>query len=573
MVEVTFKNSDLTVEVEVGTKLVKCIRKAGLVIETPCNSLGTCGKCQVRAKGELSVPTPEEEKFIIGKEDVRLACFAGANGPVEIELLESQNDLKSIDSQYFKEIEVNSGIKKISLPKVDQDRAEPYLEMLDYQLGSLELYIKLGMLERDKISDLIGIVYNNELIDLNPDNILGLALDIGTTGLTLYLVDLETGDVLNQISALNPQTEFGGDVLSRISYCIKNETGATDSKDIILTKINQIVDELICDKYNKNNIYRLVVAGNTTMLHLFMGINPASMAKTPYRPIFLEEVNLKAKELGLEMNPNAIVSLLPSASGYIGADILAGVVAIEFDKQNEATIFIDIGTNGEIVAISEGKMAATSTAAGPALEGMNITCGCRAEAGAIESFSIDQDFNIFYNTIANEPVKGICGSGLIDIAASLVNRDIISKTGRFNKKLAPKLAKRLRGNKFYIIENVYISQKDIREIQLAKGAIATGVKMLLKEIGISITEVKKIIIAGAFGYHINPESLKKIGIIPQGFKGKVTFVGNSAAEGARQALLNNKKLKKMVRISENIIVLELSKKAEFQNYFIKELNF
>ncbi|TDO90118.1 uncharacterized 2Fe-2S/4Fe-4S cluster protein (DUF4445 family) [Halanaerobium saccharolyticum] len=573
MLDVTFKNNDLTVEVEAGTKLAECIRKAGLSIETPCNGMGKCGKCQVKVIGEVSNPSFEEEKFIIGKEGVRLACLARATGPVEIELLASQNKLQSIDKQYFIDTEVNSEVKKVSLPIIDQDSGRPYLEELNYQLASIELYTKLGKLERDKISDLTGILYNDEIIDLNQGDILGLALDIGTTGLTVYLVDLETGVILNKISDLNPQTEFGGDVLSRISYCINQETGAADLKDMTLTKINQIIDELVTDEYNKDNIYRLIVAGNTTMLHLFLGVNPASIARSPYRPIFLEKLDFKAKELGIKINKNAEVSLLPSVSGYVGADIIAGVVATEFDSRKTPTIFIDIGTNGEIVVISDDKMAATSTAAGPALEGMNIACGCRAEVGAIEAFSIDDNFNISYKTIANKKAKGICGSGLIDITANLVNRKIILKNGRFNKNLNKKLKARLRDKKFYITEDIYISQKDIRQIQLAKGAIATGVKMLLEEIGISIVNVKEVIIAGSFGYHINPESIKEVGFIPEGFSGEITFVGNSSAQGARQALVNTNVLDKMVELRKKIMVLELSRKEDFQDYFIKELNF
>jgi uncharacterized 2Fe-2S/4Fe-4S cluster protein (DUF4445 family) len=218
-------------------------------------------------------------------------------------------------------------------------------------------------------------------------------------------------------------------------------------------------------------------------------------------------------------------------------------------------------------------MAASSTAAGPALEGMNISCGLRAEAGAIDSFNIDEEYNIAFTTIGDKEAKGICGSGLIDIAASLINRNIILKSGRFNKNLPEKLAFRLVDKKFYITEEIYISQNDIRQIQLAKAAIASGIIMLLKELNINIESIEEAVIAGAFGYHLNSESIKTIGLIPQGFKGEINFVGNSSVEGARLALINKQKLREMSKIKENIKVVELSVKQEFQDYFVKEISF
>jgi uncharacterized 2Fe-2S/4Fe-4S cluster protein (DUF4445 family) len=218
-------------------------------------------------------------------------------------------------------------------------------------------------------------------------------------------------------------------------------------------------------------------------------------------------------------------------------------------------------------------MAATSTAAGPALEGMNISCGSRAEEGAIDSFTMDEEYNISFTTIGNSPAKGICGSALIDIAAQLVEKEIVLKSGRFNNNLNPKISNRLREKKFYITEDIYISQKDIRQIQLAKGAIAAGISMLLKEVNIALEMVEEVVIAGAFGYHINPDSIKTIGLIPKGFKGKITFVGNSSIEGARLALINKGILETIIGFEDNIEIVELSTKDTFQDYFVAALSF
>ncbi|MBM7625041.1 ASKHA domain-containing protein [Sporohalobacter salinus] len=577
MVEVKFKNESKSIEVKEGTKLSECIRKAGFEIETPCNCMGTCGKCKVKVKGKLSTPSSEEKKFIDESKGIRLACRAEVKGAVEIELLRTDSDLKGIENEYLTDIEIDSGIKKVLLSGIEVKESTPYLETIDYKAKSVNIYEKIGKLEKEKqvTDELYGIIYNSSLLDINYgfENVLGVAVDIGTTGLSIYLVDLETGEILNSISSLNPQTQFGGDVLSRITYCMENSDGASSLKKIIINKINEVIEELLEDKFSKSNIYRVIIAGNTTMLHLFAGVNPTSLAKAPYRPVFLNKIDLDSLKLGIDINKDGIVTLLPSASSYVGSDILAGIVATGFDKKEHSSIFIDIGTNGEIVLISDGNMAATSTAAGPALEGMNISCGSRAQKGAIDTFKIDEDFNFSYTTIDDVEATGICGSGLIDIVASLVKSEIVLSTGRFNKDLNKKVADRLQNKKLYVTDDVYITQGDIRQIQLAKGAIATGVTMLLKEIGISIKDIGEAVIAGAFGYHVNPKSIKEIGLIPKGFSGKITFVGNSSAQGARQALINEDILNKMVNIKEDIEVLELSTREKFQEYFVKELRF
>ena len=237
------------------------------------------------------------------------------------------------------------------------------------------------------------------------------------------------------------------------------------------------------------------------------------------------------------------------------------------------SIFIDIGTNGEIVLISEGKMVATSTAAGPALEGMNISCGSRAEEGAIDSFHIDDEYNISFTTIGGIKAKGICGSALIDISAYMVLKEIIHKSGRFNNNINHKILGKVRDKKFYITDEIYISQKDIRQIQLAKGAISAGISMLLKEAKVTLDMVEEIVIAGAFGYHINAENIKTIGLLPKGFNGDITFVGNSSIEGARLALINSDILETIISFKDRIEIVELSTKDEFQDFFVGALSF
>lgn len=574
MPQIKFVNEDISIDVKDGTKLIDAIRKAGLKIETPCNSVGKCGKCKVKALGDLYPKTKEEIKHT-HEENIRLACIARVKGDVEVELLNKNKSLKTINRGSSVEVKLNSNIKKVILPDICEKNFKPYMNTLDYKIENINVLRNIGFFERKGVKNFHGILYKKEIIDVKEkiDFLLGISVDIGTTGISAYLVNIENGQVLNKVSALNPQTEFGADVISRITYCMNNENGVDTLSKSIREKISSMVKDLIGDKYNIDDVYSIVIAANTTMLHLFLGIIPDAIATAPYRSVFLDKLNFKASELDIEINPEGILTILPSASSYVGSDIISGVIAVDFQNRKHPSIFIDIGTNGEIVTVCNGKMAASSTAAGPALEGMNISCGMRAEEGALDKFDIDDDLNITYSTIGDVNVKGICGSGLIDVVANLVKNNIILPTGRFNKDLPEKIKDKLKDKKFYITDEVYLSQKDVREVQLAKGAIVAGVNMLLKEINTRIGNIQEVVIAGAFGYHINPESIKIIGLIPKGFNGKITFVGNSSVEGARIALINKDKLKEMSKITEKINIVELSMREDFQDSFIKSLNF
>lgn len=571
---VKFINEDIEIEVDKGSTLVECIRKACLKIETPCTGKGNCGKCKVETYGILSDKT-KEEKELTQDDFIRLACMTKVKGDVQIKLIKKLSTLKTINKGVSIDTKLDSSIKKVELSPVTSKNYIPYEKRIDYKVDNLSIFKKIGQAEQNKYEMIYGVVFKQTILNIAPksEKILGVAVDIGTTGISTYLIDLEKGQVLNMVSALNPQTEYGNDVLSRITFSMKQDDGIDVLSKCIRDKINSMITQLIEDKFFARDIYRVIIAANTTMLHLFLGVKPDSIAIAPYRAVFLDEINIKANELDIKINDEGILTLIPSVSSYVGADIVAGIVATDFQNKKHSSVFIDIGTNGEIVAVSNGEMAASSTAAGPAFEGMNISCGMRAEEGAIEGFEIDNDFNVNYSTIGGGKPTGICGSGLLDIVASLVKTKVVLNSGRFNKELAIQLKDRLKDKKFYLTEKIYISQKDIRQVQLAKGAISSGIIMLLKQIGIDIKDIEEVVVAGAFGYHINPDSIKTIGLIPKGFNGEINFVGNSSIEGARIALINEDKLKEMSVIKENIKVVELSTREDFQDYFIGSLNF
>ncbi|WP_353095603.1 ASKHA domain-containing protein [Tissierella praeacuta] len=572
---VKFIKENINIEVEKGTVLLNAIREAKLEIETPCNGMGFCGKCKVIAKGQLSEPSDREKRIIDEKKSERLSCMTIVLGETEVELIEkNEKILKTINRGVSIDVSVDSPIKIKKLPDIHKNDSAPYADYLGYDFDSVKLYRKISMIEETNPREIWGVVFDNKLLDISihKKNILGIAIDIGTTGISYYLMDLANGEIIEKLSSLNPQTQYGGDVLTRITYCMENPSGAIKLQELIVNEINNSIKRLAEALYNIDDIYHIIIAANTTMLHLLLGVNPSSLAKAPYRSIFLSPKSLKAKDISIEANDESILSIIPSSSSYVGGDIVSGIMASDFQNNNEA-LFIDIGTNGEMAVLKNGKIISTSTAAGPALEGMNIECGCRAEKGAIETFDIDGDFNISYTTIGNEKPLGICGSGLIDIAGALVKRNILLKSGRWNKNLDSKLENRLVDKKFYITENIYISQKDIRQIQLAKGAIAAGVILMLEEIDLKIEEISRVYIAGAFGYHVNPHNIKIIGLIPRGFNGEISFLGNTSLEGARLALINKECFENVYRIKDNMEVLELSLKENFQDVFVSQLNF
>ncbi len=575
MPKVSFVNENISVEVDKNTILLDAIRKANLNIETPCNGLGVCGKCKVIARGLLSEPKYPETRMINEGKFERLSCMAEVLGDVEVELIEKKKVLKTISKGYSIELPLDSPIKLVSLPEIDKASFVPYLDSLGYKVDSPEIYRKTAFIERGKIKDMWGVVYEDKLLlDITSfkQDVLGLAVDIGTTGLSFYLIDLTTGKTVGSMSSLNPQTQYGGDVLTRITYCMENPEGALKLQKLIIDEINHSMEKIIGTTYTIDSIYHIVIGANTTMLHLLLGVNPELLSQAPYRSIFLTCEYLRARDLTLGGNPEALLTLIPSASSYVGGDVVSGIMASGF-RNNESALYIDIGTNGELAALKDGKIICTSTAAGPALEGMNIECGCRAEDGAIEKFDMDEDYNIEYSTIGNEKARGICGSGLIDIVGALVRRGIVNKTGRWNKNINPKIADRLVDKKFYISNEVYISQKDIRQVQLAKAAIAAGVIMMLDGIGTSIGEIPLVYIAGSFGYHIDQKNIIEIGLIPKGFDGEIKFLGNTSLEGARLALTNKACTKEVYRIKKEMEVLELSLKDNFQDIFVAELNF
>jgi uncharacterized 2Fe-2S/4Fe-4S cluster protein (DUF4445 family) len=406
----------------------------------------------------------------------------------------------------------------------------------------------------------------------------GVAVDIGTTTLVSSLLDLRDGAELGVTSSLNPQALFAQDVLSRIKMGSQPE-GLQKLHGELIDEINRQIASLTAQAgVNAESIYEVVFSGNTTMLHLAVGVNPASLGKFPYTLALEGGGHVAAQAVGLKIAPQALVYLPPIISAYVGPDITSGILATRLAKRDGVTLFVDIGTNGEMALAVDGKLTATSTAAGPAFEGMNIACGMRASRGAVELVSLGED-GMRVQTIAGAEAVGICGSGLLDVVAELAAKNGLDRNGRFLHKavLTQPWSKRwemLDGKPIFRIAGpVYLTQKDVRQVQLAKGAIRAGVELLLKANNVLASQVDRVLIAGSFGFHLRTQSLINLGLLPLEFADRVEFVGNTSKSGAQAFLLNRGVREAMQSLVARIDVVELANDAGFERSFVKALQF
>lgn len=428
---------------------------------------------------------------------------------------------------------------------------------------------------------------------------LGAAFDIGTTTVVGMLWDLEQGEQIAACGRTNPQNEFGMDVISRIAYCGQQAGNLVALQRKIIDCLNEIIKEL-CEKAGaqRSEIVKITACGNTTMAHLFAGYSPETLAFVPFAPAYTGalEWTVAKDGLGSRVNPAAELSvaeagsvvLLPNIAGHVGGDITAGLAASRFLEKDGLTLFIDIGTNGEIALADGVRRYACSTAAGPAFEGAAIRHGMRAAAGAIERVRI-KDGEVFFKTIGQQPAQGICGSGLIDAMAQMLKNGLIKKSGRLisagdvdKAGLDPKFKNRLvmaeKERQFILAwrennEGIVITQSDIREVQLAKGAIVAGIKLLLDEAGKAACDIREVMVAGAFGNYIDRESAVTIGLLPDIEGDRIHFIGNAAGCGVSMALTSDKELEIMKKIPELVEHVELAGKEDFQKAYMEAMQF
>lgn len=403
-------------------------------------------------------------------------------------------------------------------------------------------------------------------IELNPGNAaslsdtpVGVAVDIGTTTMVFYFTDLKTGGITDIRSNVNPQVKYGADVISRINYSAETEGGVEELQKLLTDNINFVVDRF-CKKqgYKTSDIVRLSIVGNTVMLHTLLGINALPIAHAPFTPVFTDTKILGPDELGIDINKEAKIILAPSLSGYVGGDIIAGLASVNNDFFKKQFLFVDIGTNGEIVLVTKEKILACATAAGPAFEGANISCGMSAVRGAVSSFKDGKP-----KTIGDAGATGVCGSGLIDIVAFMLNEGILSPDGNIEEDF------RIPGIK----NDIRITQQDIREVQLAKSTIAAGINRLLATAGISVGDLDNILLAGGFGNYIDIKSAIRIGLLPDVDPGKYIQMGNTAGNGAALALRSDDFIPEMENLKKRIEYIELSTDPDFSMEYAMNMFF
>ncbi len=562
-----------------GKNLMEVMLDAGLFIDNACGGKGLCGKCRVRVTGGAAGEAGETERGILKADEieqgVRLACLTFPSGDISIELMQKEKKHDVLASGYMPDFEFDADIKKtaVTIHKPTLADQTPFEDQIIDQLGAEVDYVALH--EHSMLpGEYTAVLHDGRVIALEPGDttlyMYGVAIDIGTTTVVCSLVDMLTGEELGHASEINAQKFFGLDVLTRITYEIENpEDGRDKLQKAIVGSINKMVKS-ICDEHDltQDQIYEVAVGANCTMMHMLMGVDARPIGKAPFAPVFARAKDVRASDIGLKAAPGARLYCLPSVSAYIGADIVAGAYVCDLRHQKGNVMFIDIGTNGEIVLAADGRLMSCSCAAGPALEGMNISSGMRAAEGAIEDIHIAED-GLDLKIIGDCEPAGICGSGILTVTKELLRTGIVRKTGAFVK--ADKFDDDDYRSKYISVdeegkrsfrmtegdEPLYITQGDVRQVQLAKGAILSGFMALMKKAGIGMEDLDKVLIAGQFGAHLPAESITGTGILPFEVEDRIEYVGNTSKTGAYMALMSSKVKRRMEELAHDMDYLEL----------------
>jgi uncharacterized 2Fe-2S/4Fe-4S cluster protein (DUF4445 family) len=605
-VKIVFQPSGRTVHALPGTVILETAALAGFIIHTPCGGTGKCSKCVILIRSG-TCPATEQEVTALGKvrtdEGARLACLARITGPITIEIPENslfQTHQQILTGDTGDKCEVDPRVRKavIQIPPSSPHETRSDLERLQEAGISAPLTLfalrSLPGVLRSAGGRLTVVQADHDVIALEPGDTssacYGIAFDIGSTTLVGTLVDLLTGTDVAVAARVNPQTSFGDDVISRIQKCRAEKGGLTQLQSSVLEGINRIIDELERKtRISRLSIYEVVFAGNTTMQQILCGIDPSALGELPFTPAFRNALEFTALDLSIHIHPCAKVYVFPQLGGFVGGDTTAGIVATRLDRTTEPTLLVDIGTNGEIVLKHGPLLLATSVAAGPAFEGARITNGMRATSGAIEKIILDEDVQL--NVIGNKKPAGLCGTGLIDIAAELLRVGILDVTGRIlppdevPEKLPSALRARLMEDKgethFLLVPKtesatgspIFLYQRDVRELQLANAAIRAGINILLKMAGLEASQLGAILLAGGFGNFIRRNHARRIGMLPPIPCDKIRFVGNTSSFGAKRVLLSTLEKDYAARVVKQVRHVDLSLDPDFHLEFSNAMLF
>ena len=587
--QITFLPDNKTVSVEAGTTILQAEVQAGLRPDAPCGGKGTCGKCRVmvlsgQPRGDC------------------LACLTPIAGDMVVQLPHSAHH-QVLQSHYLRRVPCRPGFTGLAVsldrPTLQDTRSdwERLREAVARELACPTEEIRLSLdclrylhkaLEESGYAPYV-LLYDGQVLQVRaaPFSPLLAAYDIGTTSVVCYLMDGISGETLHVESMINRQVSYGADVISRAEFALKG--GLEEISSVIREELNDLLDRC-CAAVGRthDDVVLLSVAGNTCMHHLFSGIQPAALLVPPYFPEVREAMELPAGRCGLRAGQGAIARLLPVIAGFVGADTSAALLATSFDEVTELSLMVDIGTNGEMVLGDGRRRIACSTAAGPALEGAKISCGMRGAEGAIDHVALENG-DVRYTTIGGKRPEGLCGSGLIDLVAVLLRCGAINRRGRLAKpeEMAhlPALQRRLGRDEhgaFFLLADggetaagtpIVLTQMDIREVQLAKGAIAAGILLMCDTLGTTPQAIRKVFIAGAFGNYMDAGSACAIGMFPEIGPERVQPVGNAAGAGAQLSVQSREEYRRCSAIAEGTEFLELALHPQFQKAFIRQLDF
>lgn len=612
--KVHFTREEVTASAAHGELVADVMRRAGIELDEPCGGRGKCGKCAVLVNGERLLACQARIE-----EDVQVETFPPSNENAQIltsstlsdgavqdfhPMIEQKKIIvekcpfgKSISdwerlvnavqaatakdggSPLRKEAENGgSSLGREAEGSVStfgsfaQQPTVPGTAYAEQVPVNLRLASKVGPMASEYDGELWAVLCGNEILEIAPhrQEVYMAAFDIGTTTVAGFLLDGSDGRVCAEASCLNPQVKYGGDVISRANETL--EHGGEAMAQCIREAVDELIGQMAAESLvEREQIYAVSIAGNTCMHHLFLNINVDSLVHAPYAPTISQKLILKAAQADLHIHPDGKLLMLPNIAGFVGADTVACLIATDLAEQKDWTLLIDIGTNGEMVLGKEHNMAACSTAAGPAFEGAGISCGMRGARGAISKVAWNSDEERWdYETVGDAPPRGICGSGLLDLAAQLLESEQMDETGALEESDEIVVAPASEGEDG---RPVILLQKDIRQLQLAKSAIASGVHLLAKKMGIEVDEISQVWLAGAFGSFMSPESACRIGLIPEELEGRVSAIGNAAGEGAKLALRDRRRWELAGKLAREADFLELATMREFQDMFVDELLF
>ena len=612
--KIKFFPQNVLISVEKGTTILEAAEKAGLSINTECGGYGSCGKCKVKiSKGTFKKQNHIEITEDELQDNIQLACITEIYDNLEVYIPEEKKpaDIKSVlkerilhESEFIKDFtpftfNYKPLLEVITL-RVDPPTIENNSDDFDriarkiidkYHTDDIRCPVSVLKNMPDRIREKDGEIFlslsdNGNAVEIigissHREKDYGLAVDIGTTTAAVLLVDLDDGRIVSERSEYNQQISCGPDIINRIIYASKNN-GLDKLKTKILSTINGLIDDIINDiGIKKSSIKCCSIAGNTTMDHLLLGINPKYIREEPYVPAVLSFPNFRAKDLMLNINDKGVVYLTPGISSYVGGDITAGVLQAGINRSEELTLFVDLGTNGEIVLGNAEWMTACACSAGPAFEGGGLKSGMRAAPGAVNKTNIDKETGLFeYEVIGDIKPKGICGSAVIDIVADLYFSHIINQKGKFDfENESVRLRKGRNYNEYMIIPgsetfkggDIVITEQDLDNIIRTKGAIWAGISTLLKAVQIKADDIDRIIIAGAFGNYINIENAILIGMFPDVPVEKYSFIGNGSLQGAALTLVSDEMRNEINEISNKITNLELSSIPGYMEEFVASL--